>query len=218
MRNDILKFYKNLSAYEIDLLEKHLIKRFTYDEKKDRFNIVFDILHECNLCCLGCGTNSLCSSKASERVHCSNSISLENIECVLMKCKDFADSKHKKVFINFGGGEPFLRDDILDVLKLASGYFGSESIGIDTNGTLDGVYELIASAMPYLSYVGISINGLREYHNWWTNITSFDAFERSINTVERICQNPDWSSKLEVTSVATKKSTGFCFANGCIDI
>jgi len=118
--------------------------------------------------------------------------------------KNYADSVGIPVFINIGGGEPFLRGDIVDVLKMASDIFTPIGVGVDTNGSLDNSYDLICQAIGYVSYVGISINGLEEYHNWWSGNSRINAFSRSMDTVRRLCENDLYRNKIEVTSVASK--------------
>lgn len=60
--------------------------------------------------------------------------------------------------------------------------------------------------MQYVSYIGTSINGLRDYHNWWAGNDDIDAFTQATTTVRNLCKNSTFSSKIEVTSVATKKN------------
>ncbi len=150
------------------------------------------ILHRCDLACIGCGTNakyvnSLCVSDPNP--------TLEEIEKVFKKIKLYQEKTEKSVFINIGGGEPFLRFDIFDVLKMASEYFSPSSIGVDTNGSLPNSFELISKAMPYVSYVGISINGLEDYHNWWAGNSKINAFKNSTSVARMLCENFEWQKK-----------------------
>lgn len=55
---------------------------------------------------------------------------------------------------------------------------------MDTNGTLDCSYELINQAMKYSSYIGISVNGLEDYHNWWAGNKRINPFQRSMDTIK----------------------------------
>lgn len=196
-------FYSALSTEQMDMLKKHLMSRFEFRKSKREFGVVFDILHQCDLNCRGCGTNA---SFTNEKAVDVGKPSLKEIILVFEKIKNYADSRGVPVFINIGGGEPFLRRDILEILKMASEYFGVSGVGVDTNGTLDNSYELISSALEFVSYVGISINGLEEYHNWWAGNNKINAFQRSLSVVERLCQNTAIVGKIEVTSVASKKN------------
>lgn len=196
-------FYASLSPEQIDILKKHLMSRFEFSKKKRKFTIVFDIIHHCNLNCKGCGTNSCFTLKKSIDVA---TPSLANIISVFEKIKTYTDGRGVPVFINIGGGEPFLRQDILEVLKIASEYFGVSGVGIDTNGALDNSYDLIASALDFVSYVGISINGLEEYHNWWAGNNKINPFQCSLSVIERLCNDVATREKIEVTSVPSKNN------------
>lgn len=196
-------FYAALPTEQIDLLKNHLMSRFEFRKNKREFGVVFDILHQCDLNCRGCGTNA---TYTNQKVVDVETPSLEDIIKVFRKIKCYADNRKVPVFINIGGGEPFLRRDILEILRKASDYFGITGVGVDTNGTLDNSYELISSALDFVSYVGVSINGLEEYHNWWASNYKINAFQRSLSVVERFCQNPATVDKIEVTSVASKKN------------
>jgi len=187
----------------IDALKAHLLSRFEYRTNKKYFGVVYDILHQCDLNCRGCGTNAMFISEKSVDV---SMPSLNEIRKAYKKIKTYADANNLSVFINIGGGEPFLRRDIHDVLKEASSFFNVSGVGVDTNGTLNNSYELIKCVLDYVSYVGISINGLEEYHNWWTGNKRINAFNRSISVVERLCNDSQTAKKIEVTSVASKKN------------
>jgi len=196
-------FYKNLSNSQLYMLKKHLKSRFEYRKENKVFGVVFDILHQCDLQCLGCGTNAtLTFSKVVSNI----APTFEDIKKVFLKIKQYSNENRIPVFINIGGGEPFLRHDILEILELASQYFGCDSVGVDTNGTLDNSYKLISQAINYVSYVGISINGLEEYHNWWSGNNRINAYARSMKVVECLCKDKNTRNKIEVTSVPTKKN------------
>ena len=200
----INEFYKQFSDSDVKLVKDYLEKRYVRKKSSKKFGIVYDILHQCDLNCIGCGTNATYTgSKRLDEVQ----PSFQQIQYVFSKIKDYATSIDAPVFINIGGGEPFLRKDIIDILKSASKFFGVNGVGVDTNGTLDSSYELISQAMDYSSYVGISVNGLEEYHNWWAGNRRINPFQRSMSTIRKLCDaGDDMREKLEVTSVATNKN------------
>lgn len=161
------EFYSQFENSDIELVKNYLQKRYIKKNSSKKFGIVYDILHQCDLNCIGCGTNAVYSgSMRLENVQ----PSYEQIQYVFSKIKEYSESKQIPVFINIGGGEPFLRQDIIEILKSAAESFGVNGVGVDTNGTLDSSYNLIKEAMSYASYVGISVNGLEDYHNWWAEI------------------------------------------------
>lgn len=138
--------------------------RCCYDSIRKRriFNVIYDLLHQYDIHCLGCGTNE--SWTANTSIKCTE-MSLEQIETVLIKIREYSIKTDLTFFINYGESESFLRDDIVSILKLSVEIFGSNSIGIDTNDSLPQLYEMIYDTTQYVSYIGININGLEEYHN-----------------------------------------------------
>lgn len=201
----MLNFFNNYKKSDIDLLKIYLKERYEFKKEKNinRLNIVFDIFKDCDLACVGCGTDAkfVASMDNLELIP-----TKEKIFCALDKIYSYSKEKKCSVFINYGGGEPFLRKDILEILEYSAKLFGANSIGIDTNGTLDNSFELIWEASKYVSYIGISINGLEKYHNWWSGNNRINAFNRSIETAKKLCLNKDIIEKLEISSVATKNN------------
>lgn len=196
-------FYSGVSEEQMEMLKTHLRSRFEFRKSKREFGVVFDILHQCDLNCRGCGTNASFTNEKSVDVALPT---ITDINKVFAKIKAYADEKGVPVFVNIGGGEPFLRKDIIKILKSASEHFGVSGVGVDTNGTLDNSFDLISEALAYVSYVGISINGLEEYHNWWAGNKKINAFQRSLRVVKQLCSNSEYVDKIEVTSVASKRN------------
>lgn len=199
----VARLLDSLSERQKELLQRHLRNRCTVENKTGEFRVVFDLLHQCDINCLGCGTNA---QFVGERKVEPKQMTLAQVKTVLKKIRDYADEEKLTPFINFGGGEPFLRTDIMEVLKLSSEMFGPSHVGIDTNASLEWSYDSIKEAMEYVSYVGVSINGLHDYHNWWANNGSIDAFARATAVVEQLCHVDSFAQKLEVTTVATRKN------------
>lgn len=203
MQESIKQFYASLSDDTKEELRLYLERRFATRSASPKVGVVFDVLHNCILRCKGCGTNATFSHDM-QRVSCAPTIT--QINNVFFKLKEYSYQTGKRIFVNIGGGEPFLRSDILDILQLAADYFGSENVGVDTNAALDNSEQLLTEAMQYVSYIGTSINGLRDYHNWWAGNDDIDAFTRATTTVRNLCKDAAFSNKIEVTSVATKRN------------
>jgi len=202
--NILEKLKRKYTDDQIKKLMIHLQKRV--DARKTKSNhcgIVFDILHYCDLACIGCGTDA---RYVNTLIVNDPRPTLKDIEKVFKKIKRYQEKTNKSVFINIGGGEPFMRFDILEVLKMAAEYFTPKSVGVDTNGSLPRSFELISKAMPYLDYLGISVNGLENYHNWWSGNSKINAFRNSTSVVKRLCENSKWRKILEVSSVSTTKN------------
>lgn len=190
-------------------IELRLLKEYLdYDEVPaydSSLNIVFDLLHSCGLRCIGCGTNAK-HIRYYDGLRIEEGFSLSQLEIICIKIREYLDKTNRKAYINLGGGEPFLKKDIVDVIKLFYEYFGRESLGIDTSGILSNSYEELSNIIQYVSYIGISLNGLKAYHNWWSGIADFSAYDRTFDTIKRLCSDEENAKVIEVTSVATKKN------------
>lgn len=185
---------KKFSVEKIDTVKEYLVSRYT--KKKKKLTIVFDLLHVCNLNCIGCGTDSNSEMETSTMTY-------NQVMNVLKKIKTYNKEENVEVFINFGGGEPLLRPDIIEIISLAAELFGYENIGIDTNATLYNSVELLSSIAPNVSYIGVSVNGTKTYHNWWAG-TGNDVYQKTINAIKTLCRNKEIANKLEVTTIPTR--------------
>lgn len=198
------EFYKQFCEDDIELVKNYLSKRYGRKRELKVFGVVYDILHQCDIACIGCGTNAI---PHGQELILNPEPSLQQILTVFEKIQRYSELINVPVFINIGGGEPFLRSDIIEVLKNAAKIFGVSSVGVDTNGTLEDAFPRIIEAMNHASYVGISINGLEQYHNWWAGNRKINPYERSMGTLSQICNcGDDYIDKLEITSVATNRN------------
>lgn len=89
--------------------------------------------------------------------------------------------------INVSGGEPFLRDDLVDVLRVLRASCPSARITISTNGFLPEKIERVmreARAIdPFIAF-GVSIDGVGEKHDEVRGVSG--GFERAIDTLHRV--------------------------------
>lgn len=204
LRSQILSGYSDV---QIDLVERHLRKRFESRKTRPDLGIVYDVLYECNLQCRGCSVSPRFVNRETPIPLEQLIPSTEQVRKVLSKIHVYASQKAKSCFVNFGGGEPFLRPDFDEIVRLASEYFGPNGVGIDTNGTVDGEFERIVALIPYFSYLGISLDGLEEYHNWWRGgRINGGGFKKTTNLISELVKNSDIGAKLEVSSVASKRN------------
>lgn len=190
-------FYDNFSADQIETVKNYLIKRRKI-RKKEIFKIVFDISSCCNLNCIGCGTSAF---KAEINNH-NHFASLENINDTFQKICKFSEKYHIEPFIYIGGGEPLLHPEIISIIHMASDLF-DKNVGIDTNANAKMAFRTITKLIPYLSYIGISLNGMKEYHNWWTG--DKDSFDKTVEVIKNLCLE-GLSDHFEVTSIVTRKN------------
>jgi len=204
MNEKLARFYSGVTDEQMSDLQEHLQKRVDKQQNKvKKLSVVFDMLHDCNLRCKGCGTDADITIR---QVIENPNPSFDNVMRILEKLKTYADTQDKKVFLNIGGGEPFLRSDIHEILRCASEFFGAGEVAIDTNASLDNHSERIKKGLPYLANVGISVNGLEQSHNKWSGNSRINSFQRATGVITDICGNPLDSEKIEVTSVPTKQN------------
>ena len=132
-------------------------------------NVTWEITSRCNLSC----------------IHClSDSGPAQNGELDLDQCLRVVDElATQKVFqINFGGGEPFAREDFLPILE------GCHRKGlvtcISTNGTLlnDTVLDFLADRN--LVYLQVSLDGPTQKTN--DRIRGFGTYEKILKALERL--------------------------------
>jgi len=193
-----------LNYHDLELLKQYLSKRLKVRSIKRGLSVVYDITYFCNLCCKGCAVDA--------KKHKSSFICDENLELsksdvfkLLDKIKLYIEkNKISPFFINYGGGEPFLRNDFKEILKYSSELFGKESVATDSNGTILNIKDLL-EIKDYVSYFGISIDGLEDYHNNWRGRADIDnPFQKSMSLIKEAIQYPELKNILEISSVVTK--------------
>jgi MoaA/NifB/PqqE/SkfB family radical SAM enzyme len=208
----VLKYFDKLTARQRRLLEAHLRRRMEEKLPKGGLSIVYDITHACNLCCLGCGVSSRCFRPGRDRPEFLLQPATAEVLEVLRKIRDYLDvHPDKPFFLTLGGGEVFMRPDIFEVLEEAARLFGAGSVGFDTNGTVIGVEELKRAA-PLVSYIGVSLDGLADYHNHWRGASSLDgaggdgSFQQAVAFVQEALEVGWAKEKLEVTTLVTRRN------------
>lgn len=133
-------------------------------------NVTWEITHKCNLACLHC-------LSANQREDYSADMSFK-------ECQSFInDLANIKVFqINIGGGEPFLRDDIMDILAYA--HMNKLVTCLSTNGTkIDGPLAKKLAAMDLL-YIQVSLDGATAETN--DLVRGKGSFENAVRGIENL--------------------------------
>lgn len=136
---------------------------------KSPYYVDFSVTPFCNLKC------SFCSASAAGKCSQNNKImSLEKIKDIF---DQFDDNNILRVSIE--GGEPFLRDDIIDVLRLADEHMFSYYI--NTNGVLideEMAYEI---SKTNVDKICISIDGPEQIHDLSRGVKgTFNKVKRAI--------------------------------------
>jgi len=125
--------------------------------------ITWEATRRCNQNCVHCGTPS------EEANHCQELSTEEIVSAFEQIARDFDMSQFRH--INITGGEPFVREDLLEVLRRISKSPFYCNIDIQTNGLFIADHpEVLNEVGRYgVTGLGISIDGLEETH---------DAFRR----------------------------------------
>jgi len=126
--------------------------------------ISWEATRRCNLNCVHCGS-------PAENVNLKEELSTEEVIAAFDEiANDFDMTKFRH--INITGGEPFVRKDLLDILKQISKHPYYRNIDIQTNGTYIARHpEILNELKKYgVTGLGISIDGLKETHDAFRNI------------------------------------------------
>ncbi|OQX85258.1 MAG: hypothetical protein B6D55_07665 [Candidatus Omnitrophica bacterium 4484_70.2] len=156
--------------------------------------INFLITHRCNLRCKMC---SFFGGKIYESEE-------EDVEFGDVK-KVLISSKEIKPIISFGGGEPFLRKDFIDILKFAKHECNLKVVVI-TNGTLltDKIIKTI-DKFNLIDYFIISIYGLFNLHDEIVGLKG--AFDRVISNIRKFSKK--LKSRVIISSVLMRENIFF---------
>jgi len=133
--------------------------------------VIWNLVRRCNLTCRHCYSISADKDFPGE-------LSTDEVFTVMDDLKAF----HVPVLI-LSGGEPLLRPDIFAISRRAKnmGFY----VGLSTNGTLIDENNIKQIADIGYDYVGISIDGLRETHDYFRRKPG--AFDESMHGI-RLCR------------------------------
>jgi len=142
--------------------------------------ISWEATRRCNLKCLHCGS-------PSENVNLKEELNTnEVIEIFKQIARDFDMSVFRH--INITGGEPFVRNDLLEVLKEISKYPFYRNIDIQTNGLyIANNPSILDELKKYgVTGLGVSIDGLEEQHDSFRNIKG--GFKKAVTAAKLASQ------------------------------
>ncbi len=133
--------------------------------------VIWNLVRRCNLTCRHCYSISADKDFPGE-------LATDEVFTVMDDLKRF----HVPVLI-LSGGEPLLRADIFDISKRAKdmGFY----VGLSTNGTMIDENNIQQIADIGYDYVGVSIDGLRETHDYFRRKQG--AFDESMHGI-RLCR------------------------------
>jgi 12,18-didecarboxysiroheme deacetylase len=161
--SDVLRYERHSAR-----LPSHLLQ-FSADKKPV---VVWNVGQRCNLNCLHC------YSQSQNREY-SGELSTEEGRALIEDLAEFGAP-----VILFSGGEPLIRKDLLSLAQLATDK-GMRAV-ISTNGTL--LTKKIARELKRigLSYVGVSLDGMRRTHDRFRGVKG--AFDAALNGI-RNCRD-----------------------------
>jgi len=151
-------------------------------------NVTWEITHQCNLSCVHC-------LSAHQRAAGAPDLTLK-------QCRHFMDDLARiRVFqVNLGGGEPFLREDILDILDYA--HQKGIVTCVSTNGTM--VDEALAQRLSQMAllYIQVSLDGATRETN--DRIRGKGSFDAAVSGIENL--NKYHFPHLSINTVVTAKN------------
>jgi len=202
---NFIKEKYNLSDENIETIRGYLLSRQKQIIEKDYFGIVYDITKFCNLNCLHCSVDATFIKEKDLKIQFETTF--EEVCAIIDLVHDyFKENSITKYFFMFGGGEPFLRPDFIDIIKYAGVRFSPAKIGVNTNGTILNMDSLL-EVQKDISILEISLDGFERYHNSWrdpkkiSNINN--PFIKALSLLEQITLEKDLMKILEVSSIAT---------------
>ncbi|WP_035774281.1 radical SAM/SPASM domain-containing protein [Butyrivibrio sp. VCB2006] len=131
-------------------------------KKYRNYDITLVVTHRCNARCIMCNSYKQSSCKQDE-------ISLADI--MKLPCSKF---------IQITGGEPFVREDIEEIVKILLPK--TKRLMINTNGYYTDKIVDLCKKYPDL-VIRVSIDGNRETHN---RIRQIDIYDRAIDTLKQL--------------------------------
>lgn len=204
-RECVDRFFATVSDEDLEQLIVHLRGRFASPTAKSGLNVVFDVTRWCDLACRGCCTSARVFRDAERIPEEKLEISTEKVFTILRMFRQYLDTHPGKPFyVNYGGGEPFLRGDFPEILRTSAELFGRDSVATDTNGTLITL-DTALGVVNYISYLGVSIDGLEEHHNRWRNpAPGVNGFRRTVDFIKACLSDPELRSVVEVSTVVSR--------------
>jgi len=176
-----MKITYQIDKFALNFFRKQFYKR-TIEKKSVRLPkfIAWDCTRRCNLHCEHCGASKESYNKE---------LSTDEIKKVIDDI-----SKIKRCFFGATGGEPFLRNDLLEVLSYAKSK--GLGTGFASNGFLISKEKAEEIKKTKVDSIQISLDGLEETHNKIRNNPK--SFFRSIEAIKNLQE-----IKVPILSVAT---------------
>jgi len=200
---------------------KNLIREGSKNGKIDKLDLApeelhIELTHRCNSRCVMCDLwPQGLRSKDKE-------LSKEDIEKLIRQSRYLKDVK----MVVLSGGEPFLREDFVDICGVFAKYLPDVTLNILTNGLdtdliLDKVGDIIRKYSPKKLMIGSSIDGIGDMHDKIRGVKgSFACMKETIEILRKInglecCLNFTITPKNYrqlIASYRFSKDLGACFS------
>ena len=160
----------------------------------DLHQLAIELTMSCNCRCLHCGSG--CGE-----AHDPTALSDEEILKALLDLKTDLKAEGKRApFIFVTGGEPLLRPGAIRLMQEV--YRMGYNWGMTTNGILIDARTAGALEEAHISSVGVSIDGLRETHDWFRQTPG--AYDRTMDALHHLLEAG--VKKVMVTTVVHRKN------------
>ena len=179
---DLKKHLINIRIFRaygyLDLLKEAILFPYDYYFRKGRsflpLNIALFLTLRCNAKCKMCNLQDI--------------LNKDNKEPNLKQIEDFVKVvKYRKPSFVLFGGEPLLRKDFIDIVKIIKKH--KLRCGIFTNGLLFNEERIKEIVKEKLDYVVFSLQGLGKVHDKIVNVNG--AYEKLIENLELFCKLRD---------------------------
>ncbi|MBP0979539.1 MAG: radical SAM protein [Oscillospiraceae bacterium] len=163
--------------------------------KKLLSTVYLHVTDNCNLHCIGCYSYKKNRNQNKD-------LSLDQIKYILKIL-----SKNGVSNIIVSGGEPFLRDDLLEILKYSKEILNIKNIGVVSNGTIS--IEKYDKCLSFIDELSISIDG---YDTKTRFIRDPGIMSKVFETINYL------KNKINLSLVATLHKKNRCFIEKYIEL
>lgn len=162
--------------------------------------LIFFITNRCNMKCAHCFYHDdLNTTKAS------NELKLDEIEKI-------AASLKKPINLSLTGGEPFIRNDVVEICRIFSEKNGCRNFGLATNGyyiekTVTACRTILETLPIDTFTVQISLDGMQEIHDEIRVIRH--GFDKAVDTIKQLADLSKEFSNFSVRISITIQNKNF---------
>jgi len=202
-----LKSLQQYSYTEYDILKMLLnsikVRKYSFTKVSLPIYLNFAITYKCNSRCMTCGIWQKYNDdfKTSDKI-----LSLDDIETFFSN-KAFLKNIME---VNLTGGEPFLRNDLVEIIQIIVNNLPEARIAIANNGIIPSIVEEKLKKMLEITnkfHISVSIDGIEKTHDEIRGIAG--AYEKTIKTLNIITKLKIKYPKLGLTIGMTLTSLNY---------